>query len=164
MAGSRLCAPLGWPLNLFSCRILGAPAHVFTDLRGQTQLFQLQRPQVWLPDPSLSCALLPARAWLRAQEASKARSLKQSGMLHSDGSSNREQVAVVVPAFQFPEPQKWLALSSAFGLAAVPSLRALDKAQQGKRLFTFPDETTRGQWSTLAGGCGCRTRKVGRSF
>lgn len=94
----------------------------------------------------------------------RTRSLKQSGMLHSNGSSNSKQVAVVVPAFQFPEPQKWLALSSAFGLAAVPSLRALDKAQQGKRLFTFPDETTRGQWSTLAGGCGCRTRKVGRSF
>lgn len=116
-----------------------------------------------LTHPFLCAA--PSKAWLRAQEASTdAKPISRVEMLHSDSPSTREQVAVVVGAVQSPERQKWLAGSSPFCLAAAPLLRAPYKAQQGKRPFTFPDETTRGQWSTLAGGCSCRTRKVGRSF
>lgn len=118
---------------------------------------------MWLADPSFPVC---CKAWLRAQEASStdAKPISRVEMLHSDSPSTREQVAVVVGAVQSPERQKWLAESSPFRLAAAPLLRAPYKAQQGKRPFTFPDETTRGQWSTLAGGCSCRTRKVGRSF
>lgn len=93
------------------------------DLMGQTELFQLQRQQVRLPDPSLLCVLLAARACLKAREALKdTKPLCRVATLHRDGLSTSEQAAVVVGAFPFPEPPEWLTQSSTFGLAAVPLL------------------------------------------
>ena len=92
--------------------------------------------------------------------------------LHCDSASSCEQVVVVVPGGReslgstmseigFRGSLIPFHLYSLEGCGFAP--RRQDKAQLGKRLVPFPDKTTRGQWSTLAGCLWPPHREPGRS-
>lgn len=92
--------------------------------------------------------------------------------LHCDSASSCEQVVVVVPGGReslgstmseigFRGSLIPFHLYSLEGCGFAP--RRQDKAQLGKRLGPFPDKTTRGQWSTLAGCLWPPHREPGRS-